>query len=846
VEVPIIAGGPYATSDYRQMLRDSNISLAVIGEGELTLACLVEKMLDNNKKLPPEDQLLKMRGIALIKEDERAILEQKRRKLITLDNRTGKLAGHSVENLENINNPEDLLYLISTSGSTGTPKSVMLEHRNLLNLLEFQFADSTLDFNHVLQFASIGFDVSAQEIFSTLLSGGKLFLIDSEKRHDIPWLFNYIRRNTIDTLFLPPAFLKFVFSEPEYAAIFPSSVKHIIAAGEQLVVPEPLRNYLKDNHVVLHNHYGPSETHVVSTLTIDPGGEIPALPSIGKPIANTGLYILDENKNLVPIGVPGELYISGDSVGRGYYNREQPTRERYMPDPFFQGERMYRTGDLARRLPDGNIEFLGRVDLQVKLRGYRIEPGEIETQLMNHQDVKEAVVAAGGQGHGHEYLCAYIVAAGPGKFDRTPSMAEELKNYLSRSLPGYMIPAHFVKMERLPLTPSGKIDRKALPEPGKGDGAAGDFIAPRDEIEMKLASLWAEVLGIEKSGIGIDGNFFGLGGHSLKATVMTAKIHREFMVRVPLSHMFSAPTIRKLAGYLKEAEKETTAWEDNHLVRLRKGSLARHLFLVHDGTGEIEGYIEFCRHLRSGMNCWGIQAERPVDYAPRNLTIEEISREYIRKIKKVQPRGPYYLAGWSIGGTIAFEVLRQLEKINEEVIFFAMIDSIPPPGYPYLQENGTEFSLRSELEWLGEFLENDKVREKAGKAVELDQLWRLIVDYLEEINLDVAIVRKLIPGNMGRGIPNSDRLTLRELIYYLNVIRTLSRARDHYIPGGKVKTPVHFFAAGSGKIEKEEGWREYCCDPLDIHEIEGDHFSIMEDTRAAVLAERFDRIIDLE
>jgi amino acid adenylation domain-containing protein len=554
VDIPIISGGPYATMDYPMMLQDVNVASAVLGEGELTIAELVEAMLGNHKKFPSEEQLKEIQGIAFIQDKEKLRLKQSSRHIIWLDKSSSGLQRYPGQNPENINQPEDLLYLISTSGSTGNPKSVMLEHRNLNNLVHFQFSRTGIDFGRVLQFASIGFDVSAQEIFSTLLYGGRLYLIPDSMKSDIFHLFDYISKNRINTLFLPPAFLRFIFSDPEYAAKFPGNVGDIVTAGEQLVITEPIRRYLRNNHVCLHNHYGPTETHVVTSLILEPGTQVPELPPIGKPITNTKAFILGKHQNILPVGTCGELSISGYNVGRGYCNRQELTREKFVDGLFDGGARLYRTGDVARWLPGGDIQFLGRVDQQVKIRGFRIELGEIEKRLQNYNEIKKAVVEviagkSGGTDDGNEnYLCAYIVT-------ETELDTAELRENLFPSLPDYMIPSKFVQLEQIPLTPNGKIDRKALAR-YEVLGSGGKFYPPRDEIEKKLAGIWSEVLGIGKNMVGIDADFFDLGGHSLKATMLVSKIHKHFNTRLTLAEMFNMTTVRELAEYIRTAAKD--------------------------------------------------------------------------------------------------------------------------------------------------------------------------------------------------------------------------------------------------------------------------------------------------
>ncbi|HLP59366.1 MAG TPA: condensation domain-containing protein, partial [Candidatus Deferrimicrobium sp.] len=376
----------------------------------------------------------------------------------------------------------------------------------------------------------------------------------------------FIGENKIKTLFLPMAFLKVIFNEDDYLKAFPRCVEHIQTAGEQVVVSEKFKKYLQENHIYLHNHYGPSETHVITTFTVNPREESPEFPAIGKPIQNTGIYILDKSRQLLPIGLTGELYAEGLQVGRGYLNNPELTTERFDRDLWnkkdgqdnygifqanfhhssFTGHhsKLYRTGDLARRLCDGNIEFLGRIDHQVKIRGIRIELGEIEKKLLNHPEIKEAVVLM-REDNGDKYLCAYVVS------NNKLSIAD-VREHLSMELPDYMVPGYFVQLEKIPLTPNGKIDRKTLPKPEltSPDG----YTAPRNEIEKKLVEIWSDILG---SGglLGIDDNFFQLGGHSLKATILVSKIHKEFDVKIPLVEIFQSPTIKGLSGYIRTAGK---------------------------------------------------------------------------------------------------------------------------------------------------------------------------------------------------------------------------------------------------------------------------------------------------
>jgi amino acid adenylation domain-containing protein len=550
VNVPIIAGGPYATSGYRQVLGDPAVDLVVLGEGETTFADLIGKTIENHNRLPGQETLTGIPGLAFMKDEDRAESKRRTRDILLMDHLHLDAAHYPAGDLPHVNRPGDLLYAISTSGSTGVPKSLLMEHRGLANLSDFQLRETGVDFQRVLQFASIGFDVSLQEIFSTLLYGGQLYLIDENMKRDVLPLLELIDRNYLNVVYWPPAFLKLIFSEPVYRAAFPASVRHVITAGEQLVINEPLRRYIKDRQLYVHNHYGPAETHVVTTFLIDPKGPVAELPVIGKPVSNTFIYILDNGMNIVPIGIPGQIYIGGRQVARGYLNRPGLTAERFIhrPDMSYRSYKTYyQTGDLARWTTDGNIEFLGRVDFQVKIRGYRVELGEIEKRLMVSDSVREAVVVDNGEPGADRYLCAYIVPAG--------EMDEgELREMLAHELPGYMVPSYFVSLDRIPVTPNGKVDKKSLPLPGI---TANDrYIAPGNECEEKLAEIWSGVLGIEKDIISIDDNFFELGGHSLKATILINRVHQVFNVTVSLGEMFKQPTIGGLARYIQKAASD--------------------------------------------------------------------------------------------------------------------------------------------------------------------------------------------------------------------------------------------------------------------------------------------------
>jgi fengycin family lipopeptide synthetase D len=463
-----------------------------------------------------------------------------------------------MENEETIsyeNDPYDLLYVIYTSGTTGKPKGVMIDNKSFLNLIYHQQFNTNLNFSGVLQFASITFDVSFQEIFSALLSGGKLLLISEPDKMDVLRLFGLIQNESLKTLYLPPAFLSFIFSEKEYTKKLPESVKHIVSAGEQLFVSKNLREYLNKNKVYLHNHYGPSETHVATGLTLDPYKEIADRPAIGKPIPNRRVYIMDKDKKLLPVGVPGELCIEIIDSACGYIHEPDLTDERFIDNPVVLGSKLYLSGDLARWLPDGSIEFLGRLDEQIKIRGYRVDPSVVEGLLMNYSDIKNALVMCQGDER-NKHLCGYVAS------DAAISTSD-LKEYLKKLLPHYMIPSYFIILKSFPISRNGKIDRKALPHLSFTDNLECYFA--EDIICGKLIKIWKDILGITK--VRENDDFFELGGHSLKILKAVLEINSAFDVRISADQLFKARTIKEQEQLIRKSETIGVSLMENIAIR---------------------------------------------------------------------------------------------------------------------------------------------------------------------------------------------------------------------------------------------------------------------------------------
>ena len=492
--------------------------------------------------------------------------------VLCLDRDEAALAQESAETPMTGVSGEHLAYVIFTSGSTGKPKGVALCHRTLTNLMEWQAKVQHCPRDGAtLQFASLSFDVSCQEIFSTLGTGGRLVMIPEATRADVRQLLDVLERERVKRIFLPFVALQQLASSAEELGRSLPALREVITAGEQLVISDSivrLMNHRPDG--VLVNQYGPSESHVVTSyeLAVTPE-DWPALPPIGRPIDNTEIYVLDARLEPVPIGVIGDLYIGGTGLAREYINRPGLTAEKFVPHPFskYPGARLYQTGDKARYQPDGNIEFLGRTDHQVKLRGYRVELGEIEAVLSQHPAVREVAVLIRAKTPDDQQLVAYVAAAGKD----LPSIGE-FRSFLQSELPDYMIPTAIVAMDALPLTPTGKVNRLVLPEPGSSlRELAGSIVPPRNPMESDLARIWEDILQVEQ--VGVHDNFFDLGGHSLLATRAVSRIHQEFHVDLKLTQFFDMPTISELAeglqgllwmntGRPSEAEAETQEREE--------------------------------------------------------------------------------------------------------------------------------------------------------------------------------------------------------------------------------------------------------------------------------------------
>jgi len=454
----------------------------------------------------------------------------------------------------------------------------------------------------------------------------------------------------------------------------------LFIVGGDVMWPETVARWQRTSvHTVrLINAYGPTETTITATaFEITPWlGERTTFQKIpiGRPLANREVYIVDKYGNPVPVGVPGELYIGGAGLARGYLDRPDLTAERFLPNPFSaeHGARLYKSGDLARYRLDGNIDFLGRVDQQVKIRGFRIELEEIEAVLGQHPAVREAVVLALEEEPGYKRLVAYVV------FQREPCPTiDDLRGFVKQKLPEYMMPAVFVPLEAMPLMLNGKIDRRALPAPERiRPELEKAFVAPRDALEVQLTHLWEEILNVKP--VGVRDNFFELGGHSLAAVRLFALIESRLGKRLPLAAVFQAATIEHLATIFRQ---HVTSAAQSSLVAIQSGGSKRPLFLIHPAGGHVFPYVHLAQCLGLDQPCYGLQAKGLEEGQELHTRIEDMATYYIKALQTVQPEGPYTLGGWSMGGVVAFEMAQQLHAQGQRVAFLALLDArIPKIG----------------------------------------------------------------------------------------------------------------------------------------------------------------------
>ncbi|MEV8638677.1 amino acid adenylation domain-containing protein, partial [Streptosporangium sp. NPDC051023] len=593
-------------------------------------------------------------------------------------------------------------YLIYTSGSTGQPKGVMVSHRAIVNRLRWMQEEYGLGAeDRVVQKTPASFDVSVWEFFWPLIAGATLVMAKPGGHRDPVYLAELITANEVTVAHFVPSMLAVFLAQPQAAGC--ASLRQVFSSGEVLPIEVARRFADTFGTAELHNLYGPTEAAVdVTYFHYDRDADATSVP-IGRPIANTRLYVLDDWLRPVPPGVTAELYLAGAGLARGYRNRPGLTAERFVACPYGEpGALMYRTGDLVKWTRDGLVEFVGRVDDQVKIRGFRIELGEVEAAVATHPLVRQAVVTVREDRPGDPRLVSYVVPATP---DDTPA-PRTLSTHVAAVLPEYMIPSAFVILDTLPLTPNGKLDRRALPAPVfEGESGGRGPRTPREEI---LCGLFAEVLGVAQ--VGIDDSFFDLGGHSLSATRLISRIRSTLGIDLSLRELFHAPTVAGVADLL-DGEGQGATRSVDILLPLRTRGSRPPLFCVHPITGLSWCYAGLLHHLSPDLPVYGVQSRGLGGDSAPPASLTELVDDYLAHLRLVQPTGPYHLLGWSIGGNIAHAMASRLQELGEQVALLALLDAYPPDG----SWRPEELSDEEARAWMAELMH----REGPGR-LELD------------------------------------------------------------------------------------------------------------------------------
>lgn len=718
---------------------------------------------------------------------------------------------------------ENLAYIIYTSGSTGTPKGVAIEHRQLLNYLqgiqEKLNLPSGANYATVSTFAA---DLGNTVIFPALCSGGCLHIISQERATDPQAIAAYFQQHSIDCLKIVPSHLQALLSASNAAQILPK--KRLILGGEPLMwnLIETIKKYNPDCSIF--NHYGPTET-TVGVLTYQvrmQGDRISQTVPLGRPLPNTQIYLLDSHLQPVPVGVAGELYIAGAGLARGYLNQPELTAEKFICKSLTQEPetRLYKTGDLARYLPDGNIEFIGRVDHQVKLRGFRIELGEIEAVLGQHPAVQKTVVMVREDVPGNKRLVAYVVV----NQTSVPTVSQ-LHQFLKQKLPEYMIPSAIVKLEALPLTPNGKVDRRALLAPDTArPELQSAFVAPRDTLELQLVQIWEDVLNVRP--IGVTDNFFTLGGHSLLAVRLIALLQQQFGQNLPLATLFLAPTIEHLASTLGQPTDERQ-WSP--LVKIQSGGSKRPFFCVPGAGGNVIYFYHLARHLGSDQPFYGLQARGLDGEQMPHTQVEDMAACYIEALQTVQPQGPYLLGGHSFGSKVAFEMALQLLHQGQEVALLAILDTPAPlpTNKPVEVEHDDDARYLTELAMTIEQFVGKKL------SVSYEHLQPLAPN--EQLNY---ILERLKTANV---FPPEAKLSqLRGLVQVFK-----ANHQTHYVLQEVYPNQITVFPASEQfRDDPAMGWDKVSSEPVEIYSVPGDHNTMLAEPHVRVLAEKLRACLD--
>lgn len=721
-------------------------------------------------------------------------------------------------------------YVLFTSGSTGTPKGVAMPHRSLAGLVAWQTrATSGAVGGVTLQYAPLSFDVSFQEIFSTLCSGGTLHLVSDAERRDIPELLRLIDRAGIERIFLPYVALQQLAETAQALRITPRALRVLISSGEQLRVTQEIRRLCAAlPGAVLENQYGPTETHVATacTMTGDPAA-FPMLPPIGRPVDGAEAHVLDGRLRPVPAGARGTIYLGGSCLADGYEGRPDLTKERFVAHPFAgEGHRLYDTGDLGLVLPDGTIAYAGRADTQVKVRGFRVELAEVELAVTDlagqYPGLRDAAVVARRHENGESLLAAFLVG------DGTAADLAGIRRRLRTTLPDHMVPSHLQWVTQLPLTPSGKRDDAALRGLPLTATAEAAGAGPGDAYERGVAEMLADLL--QLPAVGVHDSLFDLGGTSLTAMRLVVRIEQRYGVNIPLAEFIATPTVAGLAARLR-AGGAVAAYDP--LVPIRPEGTRTPLFMVHPMGGNVLCYVRFARHLPDDQPLYALQAAG-ADPGTRPLrTVEEIADSYIAAMRTVQPHGPYAIAGWSFGGFVAFEIARRLRASGEDVARLVLLDTTAlSQGERHRHDDDALLGwFFWELLWL----------ERGGDSpmeVIPDELSSLEekFDFIARLATDAGVLPAGSSGAVIRRLFRVYQANWQAALDYRPEAAgqgvTLIRAME---PLPDVLATMHG-AAGSRHKDRTNGWSDMTDGPLQVIDVPGDHLTIMEEPYVAHVA----------
>jgi len=749
-------------------------------------------------------------------------LPQDKAKVIYLDaGLASQFSQQSQKNPISKARPDNLAYVIYTSGSTGIPKGVMVTHQALVNhSIAAAKAYELKPNDRILQFAAISFDVAAEELFPSWLSGSTV-VMRPDRVLSLADFQQFLDQEKITVLNLPTAYWHQWVSElSDSKAALPSTLRLVIVGTEQ-VKSEKLALWQKlvNNSVRWINAYGPTEATIGATI-YEPVNrqENPELPniSIGRPIDNTQIYLLDKHLNPTPIGVPGELYIGGIGVARGYLNRPDLTAQKFISDPFSNQaqSRLYRTGDLARYLANGDIEYLGRVDNQVKVRGFRIELEEIEIALAQHPAVRETVVLAQETQAGDRQLIAYIAS------NKEQLTTKELRNFLKKQLPEYMIPSAFVLLETLPRMPSGKVDRQALSAlDTKRPNFQKDYVAPRDLLELQLTEIWEELLGV--SPIGVTDNFFELGGHSLLAVRLMAKIQKQFECNLPLFQLFQEATIENLKSLLSQKIHSTE--NPSPLIAIQPHGNKKPLFFIHPIGGNVFCYYELARHLGLDQPFYGLRSLGLYGESQIHTRIEDMASNYITALRLVQPEGPYLLGGWSMGGVVAFEMAIQLERQGQKVALLALLDSQAPIK---INQSSTGFNDRDDAEVLVNLAQD--IAGSTGKIFSVTDNSSTLYKTLRQLQPEEQLSYFLEQMKMANLVPPD--IEHYQIHCLLQVFKNNIQALVKYTPQVYCNQITLFRGSNIVAHQLDSltlGWDQLSSEPVKIIAVPGNHYTML-------------------